>query len=131
MERIVSQILQADLSESDNFEGLVGNEVELLIKTVDTEPLDYADMVQDRKAIVSLCLLYTSMKWLATKTAHLRHISDRATNSARAESARERHTQRWTMLTSSEPRAEGAPVYLPLDRELVGQVIPVLVHNIF
>lgn len=120
VERIVSQILQTDPADSDNFEELVGTEVGLLIKTVNTESLDLTDMVQDRKTIVSLCLLYTSMKWLATKTAHLRHISNRATNSVRAESTKDRHTQRWTLLTSSEPRAEGAPVYLPLNHETVG-----------
>ncbi|OAL02546.1 hypothetical protein IQ06DRAFT_291921 [Phaeosphaeriaceae sp. SRC1lsM3a] len=121
VERIVSQILQTDPADSDNFEELVGTEVGLLIKTVNTESLDLTDMVQDRKTIVSLCLLYTSMKWLATKTAHLRHISNRATNSVRAESTKDRHTQRWTLLTSSEPRAEGAPVYLPLNHETVGE----------
>jgi exocyst complex component 4 len=119
LERLVSQILQSDPSDRENFDQLVENEIILLTEAVSAEPLDQADMVQDKKSLVSLCLLYTSMKWLATKTAQLRHISDRATNSARSESAKERHTQRWTMLSSSEPRAEGAPVYLPLNQETV------------
>lgn len=120
IERLVSQILQSDpSSDTDNFDQLVENEISLLIEAVNQEPLDHADMLQDKKNIVNLCLLYTSMKWLATKTAQLRHISDRATNSARAEASKDRHTQRWTMLTSSEPRAEGTPVYLPLNHETV------------
>jgi exocyst complex component 4 len=119
LERLVSQILQCDPSDRENFDQLVENEIGLLIQAVNTESLDQSDMLQDKKSIISLCLLYTSMKWLATKTAQLRHISDRATNSARAESTKDRHTQRWTMLSSSEPRAEGAPVYLPLNRETV------------
>ncbi|KAF2031372.1 hypothetical protein EK21DRAFT_63328 [Setomelanomma holmii] len=117
IERLVSQILQSNPSDSDNFGDLVGKEIDLVLKTVEAEPLDQADMVQDRKSIISLCLLYTSMKWLATKTAQLRHISDRATNSARSESSKERPTQRWTLLASSEPRAEGSTIYLPLDQE--------------
>jgi exocyst complex component 4 len=119
MERLVSQILQSDPSDTENFDQLVENEIGLIVQAVNAEPLDHADMVQDRKSITGLCLLYTSMKWLATKTATLRHISDRATNSARAETSKDRHTQRWTLLTSSEPRAEGAPVYLPLNYETV------------
>jgi exocyst complex component 4 len=120
LERLVSQILQADQSDKENFDQLVENEIILLSEAVSAEPLDQADMLQDKKTLISLCLLYTSMKWLATKTAQLRHISDRATNTARTEpSSKDRHTQRWTMLSSSEPRAEGSPVYLPLNHETV------------
>ena len=119
MEEHVSRILQADPSDRLNFDQLVEHETGLLVQAVEQEPLDKADMLQDKKTITSLCLLYTSMKWLATKTAQLRHISDRATNSVRGESVKERHNQRWTLLSSSEPRAEGAPVYLPLNQETV------------
>jgi exocyst complex component 4 len=119
MERLVSQILQSEPSDHENFNQLVENETRLLMQAVHEESLDQADMLQDKKSIINLCLLYTSMKWLATKTAQLRHISDRATNSGGAESSKDRHTQRWTLLTSSEPRMEGTPVYLPLNRETV------------
>ncbi|KAH8724805.1 Sec8 exocyst complex component-specific domain-containing protein [Phaeosphaeriaceae sp. PMI808] len=121
VERIVSQILQADPSDRENFDNLVQQEIELLIKSVNADPLDQADMLQDKKTIISLCLLHTSMKWLATKTAQLRHISDRATNSMGGEAIKERHTQRWTLLSSSEPRPEGTAIYLPLNRETVGE----------
>ncbi|KAL5121692.1 exocyst subunit [Pleosporales sp. CAS-2024a] len=119
VERLVSQILQSDPSDGKNFARLVESETTLLMQAVGEHPLDQADMLQDKKSIVNLCLLYTSMKWLCTKTAQLRHISDRATNSGGAESSKDRHTQRWTLLTSSEPRAEGTPVYLPLNSETV------------
>lgn len=119
MEEHVSKILQADASDREDFQELIEQEIHLLVTAVGQEPLDNADMLQDRKTITSLCLLYTSMKWLATKTAQLRYISDRATNSVRGESVKERHNQRWTLLSSSEPRAEGAPVYLPLNQETV------------
>ncbi|KAH4273649.1 exocyst complex component Sec8 [Parastagonospora nodorum] len=121
MERLVSQILQSDPSDSENFNQLVENEISLLLQVVSEEPLDQADMLQDKKSVINLCLLYTSMKWLATKAAQLRHISDRATNSGGGESSKDRHTQRWTLLTSSEPRAEGTHVYLPLNRETVSE----------
>ncbi|KAF2823741.1 hypothetical protein CC86DRAFT_354975 [Ophiobolus disseminans] len=121
MEKQVSDIFQADPSNREIFDRLVDTETMLLFEAVVKEPLDQADMVQDKKTITSLCLLYTSMKWLATKTAQLRYISDRATNSVRGESVKERHNQRWTLLSSSEPRAEGAPIYLPLNRETVSE----------
>ncbi|KAF2128400.1 hypothetical protein P153DRAFT_293287 [Dothidotthia symphoricarpi CBS 119687] len=117
IEDVVSQLFQADPTDSEAFDQLVAHEITLLSQAVETEPLDQADMVQDKKAIISLCLLYTSMKWLATKIAQLRHISDRATDSTLAQSAGERHNRRWTLLSSSEPRTQGAPIYLPLNRE--------------
>lgn len=122
MEEIVTQILQADPFDRDKSDELIENETVLLIQAIGQEPLDQADMVQDKKTLTSLCLLHTSMKWLAAKTAQLRHISDRATDSVRGASVKERHNQRWTLLSSSEPRAEGAPVYLPLNQETVSYV---------
>lgn len=119
MERLLSQILQSDPADEENFGKLVDNEIQLLLQTVYNEKLDQSDMVHDKKSIISLCLLYTSMKWLATKTAQLRHLSNRATNSLRGESTKERHTQRWTLLSSSKPRPEGSPIYLPLNFETV------------
>lgn len=118
MEDLLTRIIQSDQSNRDNYEQLIEQETKMLIQAVDTDPLEPADMVQDKKSVISLCLLYTSMKWLATKTAQLRHVSDRTTNSARAESVKERHTQRWTLLASSEPKVEGASVYLPLSQEV-------------
>jgi hypothetical protein len=56
-------------------------------------------------------------KWLASKVGHLRHISDRATDSSRQESGKLKHNRRWTMVVSTEPRSDGVPVYLPLNQE--------------
>jgi hypothetical protein len=132
MEQLVSQILQSDSTNSEQFDSLVEREIALLLQAVEAEPLDPADMLEDKKTITSFCLLYTSMRWLATMTAQLRHISDRATNSARGETAKERYNQRWTLLSSSEPRATGASVYLPLNQETAAYVCPSAPpHHIF
>lgn len=118
MEELIARLAQIEPTDHDNLKQAIEDEVSLLIEAVEAdEPLDQGDMIQDRKSIVSLCLLYTSMKWLATKTAQLRHISDRASDSNSAESSGQRHTRRWTVLSSSEPRPEGARVYLPLSME--------------
>ncbi|KAI1531278.1 Sec8-exocyst domain containing protein [Pyrenophora tritici-repentis] len=118
MEELITRLIHTDPSDRENLKQAIDKEVALLIDAVEAdEPLDQADMIQDKKTIVSLCLLYTSMKWLATKTAQLRHISDRASDPNSAESNGQRHNRRWTQLASSDPRPEGAAVYLPLSAE--------------
>lgn len=111
---VVLSLFQADPEQMPE---LVEKEVSLLLAEVDRGPLDEVDIIQDKKSITGLCLLYTSMKWLATKVAHLRHISDRATDSSRSEPGHPRNNRRWTLLSSTEPRTEGLPVYLPLNKE--------------
>ncbi|KAF1953193.1 hypothetical protein CC80DRAFT_478220 [Byssothecium circinans] len=110
----ISQLFQA---EPDKVSDLVEQEMSLLLAEIEKDPPDQQDMIQDKKSLQSLCLLYTSMKWLATKVSQLRYISDRATDSTRIEKGSQRHTRRWTLLTSAEPRAEGIAVYLPLNTD--------------
>ncbi|KAF2142836.1 uncharacterized protein K452DRAFT_286461 [Aplosporella prunicola CBS 121167] len=81
------------------------------------QDVTHPDLITDRKNIAALCLLFTSMKWLASKVHGLRHISDRATNSSRPSSARGGHRRRWTNVGSAEPRGDGNPVFLPLNQE--------------
>ncbi|KAF2114982.1 Sec8 exocyst complex component-specific domain-containing protein [Lophiotrema nucula] len=109
----ISSLFQA---EPESALALVDKEIELLMAEVESDPLDEADLVQDKKTLTSLCLLHTSMKWLATKIAQLRFISDRSTDSNSRDAAI-RNNRRWTLLASSEARTEGNPVYLPLNKE--------------
>ncbi|KNG45303.1 protein transport [Stemphylium lycopersici] len=118
MEELIARLARIDPSDHENLNQAVENEVALLIEAVEAdEPLDQADIIQDKKSIVNLCLLYTSMKWLATKTAQLRHISDRASDPMNIEQSGQRHNRRWTQLQSSDPRPQGAPIYLPLSTD--------------
>ncbi|RYO57984.1 putative exocyst complex component [Alternaria tenuissima] len=118
MEELIARLVRTDPSDYEELNKAIENEVALLIEAVEAdEPLDQADMIQDKKSIVSLCLLYTSMKWLATKTAQLRHISDRASDPINAESNGQRHNRRWTQLSSADPRPQSAQVYLPLSAD--------------
>ncbi|KAF2738647.1 hypothetical protein EJ04DRAFT_486119 [Polyplosphaeria fusca] len=107
----ISSLFQSDAASAPE---LVEKEISLLIAEVENDPLDEADLIQDKKTITNLCLLYTSMKWLATKVAQLRYISDRATDSNSREPGN-RHNRRWTALTSSDSRTQGLQVYLPLN----------------
>ncbi|KAF2181842.1 hypothetical protein K469DRAFT_638041 [Zopfia rhizophila CBS 207.26] len=110
----ISSLFQAG---PENANEISEREIGLLIAEIDKEGLDEADLILERKNITALCLLYTSMKWLATKVAQLRHISDRATDSSHREPGNPRHNRRWTLVTAAEPRMEGVPVYLPLNEE--------------
>lgn len=114
LKEVINSLFQA---EPDRASGLLEREISFLLTEVDKNPLDEADLIQDKKSITALCMLYTSMKWLATKVAQLRHISDRATDSSRPEAGSQRHNRRWTLLSSTEPRTEGLPVYLPLNKD--------------
>lgn len=119
MRDVVSSLMGAATSEPESVPSLCGRETSLLMAEIGKEAFDQLDVISDKKSIIGLCLLYTSMKWLATKVAQLRHISDRATDSSRNEpgNAAARHNRRWTLLASTEPRTEGLPVYLPLNAE--------------
>ncbi|KAF2637697.1 hypothetical protein P280DRAFT_432580 [Massarina eburnea CBS 473.64] len=119
-------IIKLFQAEPDEASDLVEQEISLLLVEVERDPPDQQDMIQDKKSLQSLCLLYTSMKWLATKVAQLRYISDRATDSTQVGKKNHRVTRRWTLLTSAEPRAEGVAVYLPLNLDTAGEFDNVL-----
>ncbi|KAK7710967.1 exocyst subunit [Botryosphaeria dothidea] len=109
----------AALMEADdtNHADLLTQSTELLISASNYQALREPDLINDRKSIAALCLLYTSMKWLASKVQSLRHISDRATDSSRPDGGRQQHRRRWTNVGSLEPRGDGNPVFLPLNQE--------------
>lgn len=116
VEEAVSLSFQADASQFSDF---VQKEISALLAAVEKDPLDEGDLIRDKKSITGLCLMYTSTKWLATKVAQLRLISDRATDSSRPEPGTHRHNRRWTQISSTEPHNDGVPVYLPLSEETV------------
>ena len=117
--QVIVQLFEAD---SDKTAELTNTEIKLLLAETEKSPIDQHDIVQDKKTIQTLCLLYTSMKWLATKVSQLRHISNRATDSSKPQIGNQRHNRRWTFV--AESRTEGTAVYLPLNQETAGYVSP-------
>lgn len=98
---------------------LIEKEVGLLITKTNEQRLGPSDIVQDRDVIASLCLLYTSMKWLAVKIQSLRHITTHETDSSQPTLP---HTQnrRWTLLNDPKKAGgESGPVYLPMTQDTV------------
>ena len=98
---------------------LLEKEVGLLIMQTNEKRLDISDIISDRDTISSLCLLYTSMKWLAIKVVGLRHITKHDTDSSRA-SLPKQEKRRWTLLNDpTKAASEQGPVYLPMTQETV------------
>ncbi|KAK5627215.1 hypothetical protein RRF57_002930 [Xylaria bambusicola] len=99
---------------------LIEKEVGLLIMRTNERSLESSDVIQDRDVISSLCLLYTSMKWLTTKIVGLRHITRHDTDSSQPSMPKDQ-SRRWTLLNDPS-KANGeqeGPVYLPMTQDTV------------
>jgi exocyst complex component 4 len=114
MKDIVSALLRSNASETQD---LIQKESALLIKSSDEASIDEADILSDRRNISALCLLFTSMKWIAAKITHLRYISHSAIDSSRRDSRRHTKSLRWTLITTAEKQIEAGRVYLPLNAD--------------
>ncbi|KAH9910100.1 Sec8 exocyst complex component-specific domain-containing protein [Xylariomycetidae sp. FL2044] len=98
---------------------LVEKEVGVLIMQTNERVLEPSDVIQDRDVIQSLCLLYTSMKWLSTKVLSLRHITRHDTDSSQPTMPKNQN-RRWTLLNDpNKVTSEQGPVYLPMTQETV------------
>ncbi|KAM3429369.1 hypothetical protein NHJ13734_008194 [Beauveria thailandica] len=106
------------LSEEED-KALGEKEIHLLIEHTNETRLELNDIIQDRETITSLCLLYTSMKWLATRIMGLRHITAHETDSSRQNMTRQAN-RRWTLMNDPHKAAnEAGPVVLPLTVDTV------------
>ncbi|KAH7363107.1 Sec8 exocyst complex component-specific domain-containing protein [Plectosphaerella cucumerina] len=95
------------------------SEIDLLIAQTDEKSLQPGDIIQDKDTISSLCLLYTSMKWLCVKVMGLRHITQHDTDSGRPNLPRQA-AKRWTLMNDPhKATSEDGPVYLPMTQETV------------
>lgn len=105
-------------------EGHFEKENKLLLEFTQSEKVEEADLMADRKSISALCLLSTSTKWLATKLARIRHITPYTADSSHGASNRRSYSRRWTVNANG---AEGdGNVYLPLNNETATYVLPLL-----
>ena len=98
---------------------LLGKETGLLILQTNETPLLMDDIIMDRETISSLCVLYTSMKWLAIKIDQLRHITRNDVDSSHTTMQRPQN-RRWTLVNDpSRTQDEQVNVYLPMTQETV------------
>lgn len=111
---LVATLLQA--STAAERQAITEQEVAKLIAMTGEQEMEEGDLIAERKNIVGLALLYTSMKWLSSKVQNLRFISDRAMDSSRRDGSKPK-INRWTLVTSPDPAADGKAVYLPLNND--------------
>lgn len=99
---------------------LLDKENGLLILQTNETPLTVSDIIMDRKTIASLCLLYTSMRWLTSKVNQLRSITHHDIDSSRRTYSRSSRNRRWTLLNNPTKSIDcKAQVYLPMTQETV------------
>ncbi|KAI0995771.1 putative exocyst complex component [Podosphaera aphanis] len=97
---------------------LIEKEITQLIKHVNNNSLQLDDTILDREIISSLCVLYTSMKWLAIKITALRHITRNNSNSSHT-TIKNSHSWEWSLRGMKREQNSQPPVYLPMTQETV------------
>ncbi|KAI9791967.1 MAG: hypothetical protein M1816_003236 [Peltula sp. TS41687] len=95
---------------------LIEKETTLLIAHTHETPLEPSSLISDQKAITSLCLLYTSMRWLVSKISRFRRVSDNPVNTSHRDEKERRNIQ-WILQGSTQTRMDASSVYLPLAQE--------------
>ncbi|KKA28227.1 hypothetical protein TD95_002413 [Thielaviopsis punctulata] len=113
----VNDVIQSRWSGDLADQALLEKETELLVGYIRKTEMEPNDIIQDRDAISSLCLIYTSMKWLAIKSQSLRHITRQETDTSRSSLPRGA-SQRWSLMNDKTLDTAGR-VYLPLTQETV------------
>ncbi|KAL8676645.1 MAG: hypothetical protein Q9186_006856 [Xanthomendoza sp. 1 TL-2023] len=100
-------------------------EVEYLVSRTKETPLVPTDIISDRSTVADLCLLYTSMEWLASRLTQLRHVGPQPQSTQRA-STRPQQIRRWTLLDLNKPHQTNEPIYLPMNPESAATVDGIL-----
>lgn len=107
-------------TDGEENRSLLDKENGLLILQTNENPLSDSDIILDRKIITSLCLLYTSMRWLASKINQLRSITHHDADSSRRKTMRASQSRRWTLLQAAGATGDNkGSVYLPMTQETV------------
>lgn len=97
----------------------IEKEVSQLIRQTNETSLKLDDMILDKETISSLCILYTSMKWLAIKIKELRYITSNHNDSSRTTMKKPKPRQ-WSLSNSTlKDQVEQIPVFLPMTKETV------------
>ncbi|KAF8429887.1 Sec8 exocyst complex component-specific domain-containing protein [Terfezia claveryi] len=124
---VMQLIWQADTRDCTS---LIQKENTLELQMQGDQPISSSDLIRDRKVISALCLLYTSMKWLASKITQLRQVEDddvfTQADVGRIKEGKEgvgrvaRRRRRWTLGRQQKaPVAEEQQPVLPMGKETV------------
>ncbi|KAI4177776.1 MAG: hypothetical protein LQ343_000240 [Gyalolechia ehrenbergii] len=107
--------LQWESKSSDN-DPFIKKEVDYLVSKISESPLVPMDIISDRRTVASLCLLYSSMQWLATGLTRIRHLVPESQASKRG-STRPQQMRRWTLLELNRRPSDEEPIRLPMNEE--------------
>ena len=91
-------------------------EVDALISKTNEKPVGPFDIIYDKRTGTALCLLYSSMQWLAMQLRELRFVVKK---DIKNDPKQNRGNSRWTMLSAATGRDGDQPVILPLTEETV------------
>ncbi len=95
---------------SDN-ETPMRKECKFLIARTNEIKLDTFDIISDPRSVRSLCLLYSSLQWLASQLVQLRrHIPGKPNE-------KPSHTRNWSLTHSLSANVPGQRTYLPMTTE--------------
>ncbi|KAL8820331.1 MAG: hypothetical protein Q9191_007537, partial [Dirinaria sp. TL-2023a] len=99
------ELWNGDNSDQDE---LFRKEISLLLSANQETPFQPADIISDRRSVSALCLLHTSMTWLSTRLAAMRHITPEPSTDPTSKG-------RWTLLSLQTSSASSSPaIHLPL-----------------
>ncbi|KAL8764208.1 MAG: hypothetical protein Q9184_000177 [Pyrenodesmia sp. 2 TL-2023] len=101
---------------SSNSSPSMQKEIEYLVCKTHESPIAPVDIISDRRTVTSLCLLYSSMQWLANGLSQIRYAVPESEIVKRA-SSRPQQIRRWTLLELKKPHHEEEPIHLPLNQE--------------
>ena len=113
---ICEQIIDSEMDGQQ--EHPLKNEVKLLINKTNAAPLEPFDIISDRRSVNCLCLIYNSMRWLASRLQQLRRIVPTSSHQ-RSDSKKSLHARQLSLFAIKDPESENAPVYLPMTQETV------------
>jgi exocyst complex component 4 len=111
-----------NVGENESHTEWLQKETEIEFADQGLHKLSASDLITDRKVINSLCILCTSMRWLAGKVVQLRHVEE-PENFSRNDGSGSggRLRRRWTLIDSVRSHHdENRPVCLPMSAETVG-----------
>lgn len=92
---------------NSNQDELLQKEISLLLSANQEAPFQPVDIISDRRSVSALCLLHTSMTWLSTRLAAMRHITPEPSNKQTSKG-------RWTLLNLKTSSTSNPAIHLPL-----------------
>ncbi|CAD6501686.1 BgTH12-01936 [Blumeria graminis f. sp. triticale] len=126
---ILQRLWALEQTSEQNHGSLFEQEIAHLFKKTNETPIQLDDIILDREVISSLCLFYTSMRWLAVKIKQLRHITNNNVDSSRCATKRP-ITRRWSISDgkSKEP-CDKINICLPMTHETVSSGFDAIVSS--